>query len=378
MRMRHLRIIPALLAMILAPSLFAAGGDPVFAPADPREDGALPPVNLSRGPSTGSASQGDVPPPIALDEEPAPAGDAPPAEGQPPAPPAEPPAGGQPPADPPAPPAEPPSVPPTTPETETGPVTIFGPKNLLAQRYRSKFPPVVHVQNPDGEGDGKWTAYTENGTIKMIKGHLGKPFLTFKVTNEQIEQANQLGGSLTAANKVELIKLFSTSSEKPFGAAPAGTWLKQPKLLPIEKRLMQVGKTSSRIRWLFNKIEVNPGQKIFWGIQIKILTLYSDHHRAALLEDIWEEIDGELDRGQVEIVPGRNFDLFCNVVGMHLMFHDDDLTSYGPLADMIDKRLKAELLGLDQYSPPQGAIRKAAIEKRLAILDALRELLSNG
>lgn len=355
MRMRHLRLIPAILGMMLAPALFAAAEQPTFTPADPREDASLPPLNLSRGPST-DLPVADVPPPLALEEEAAP------------------------PTPPTTPPIDPPSEPPTTPETETGPVTVFGPRNLLAQRYRSRFPPVVHVQHPDGEGGGKWTAYAEGTSIKMIKGHLGKPFITFKVNQEAIEKASALGASMTPENKIELVRLFSLNSEKPFGPAPAGTWLKQPRLLPIEKRMMQIGRTSARIRWLFNKVELAPNQavKIFWGLQIKILTLWSNRFTEHLLNDIWEEIDGELDRGQIAIVPGRNFDLFCNVVGMHVMYHDDDLTSYSPISNMIEKRLKAELLSLDQYPPPQAEIRKAAIEKRLAILTALEELLANG
>lgn len=355
MRMRIWRLVPALAAMMLAPSLFAAD-QPTFAPADPREDAALPPIELSRGPSTGgspSTNPADVPPPITVDDASAPSV----RES-----------------------TDTTSVPPTTPETETGPVTIFGPKNLLAQRYCSKFPPVVHVQNPDGEGDGKWTAYTEGRAIKMIKGHLGKPFLIFKVNQETIEKANSLAGSMTPENKAELIRLFSLSSEKPFGPAPAGTFLPQPKLLPIEKRLMQIGALSKRIRWLFNKVEVAPNEavKIFWGVQIKLLTIYINKFTENLLNDIWEEVDGELDRGQIAIVPGRNFDLFCNVVGMHLMYHDDDLTSYGPLAGMIEKRLKAEIANIDQYPPPVGEVRKQAAQKRLDILTVLQELLSNG
>ena len=405
------KLVGAVMALVVAPTLFAAQEpsavhEPRFMPANPREDASLPPLHLERAPTngyiggTGGTSSpatvpstvpgvpparrvpppptGDVPPPIAMEEETsAPAvGTTTPAT----IPASTPTDGPIVSVDSGARTTDTTSAPPSPIETETGPVTIFGPKNLLAQRYRSKFPPVVHVKNPDGSGDGAWTAYAEGNAIKMIKGLHGKPFITITVDQAAIDKAAQLGASMTPENKVELVKLFSTSSEKPFGPAPEGTFLKQTPLLPIEKKLMQIGRTSARIRYLFHKADgaTNQAVKLFWGLQIKVLTIYSNKFTECLLNEIWDEIDGELDRGQAAIVPGRKFDLFCNVVGIHLMFHDDDLTSYGPLAGMIEKRLKAEMGSLDQYPPPQAERRKAAIEKRLAILAALQELIANG
>ena len=360
------------------------------------------PADVPAAPPTPSARhrippppKGDVPPPVSMDGGPAPADlPAPPdASGAPTPPttapqPPTPPTTGQPPA-PPTPPTTPtpeppaPPTPPTTPTTglpETGPVTAFGPKNPLAVRYLSKFPPVVHVKTDTG--DGGWTAYADAKTnsIQMVKGLIGKPFIVFTVTADQIAQANTLAGSPTIQNKLDLIKLFSTSSEKPFGPAPDGTWLKQTKLSPLERKLLHVGRISARIRWLFHKVDgvTNKIVQLYWGLQIKLWTIYSNKIVESILNEVWEEIDGELVRGQVEMVPGRKLDQLLSAAGVFVMYHDDDLSAMGPLCQMFLKRLKAEMMDLGDYPPATADVRKAAIQKRLDAIQALYDLISNG
>jgi hypothetical protein len=342
---------------------------PTFEPAPAREDATLAPLKLQPEggkPSTGHAKIEEDPavPPAPPENPPGPAEEPPPSE----PPPSEPP-----PSEPPTPPTTPPA------EAETGPVTIFGPKNLLAQRYRSHFPPVVHVQNPEGEGDGKWTAYVSDGQIKMVKGLHGKAFVTYTVTQADIDTAASLGGSLTAENKLKLVKHFRGVSEKPFEAV-TGIWLKQPKLLPFENRLLKISQLGKKMRWLYNKVETAPNEavKIFWGAQIKIISLYVNHLVDKALNELWEEVDGELDRGQVAIVPGRTFDLTLNVAGVHVMYRDDDLTAFGPLLGRIKKRLTAEMLSIGDQPPAQQELRKQAIQKRLDLISEMIDLTDQG
>jgi hypothetical protein len=267
---------------------------------------------------------------------------------------------------------------PTTGSTDVGAAAAFGPGNPLALRYRSRFPPVVHVLASDGSAT--YTAMVKDGRIQMVTGLVARPFVTYNATQAQIEQAAALAGNPTAENKLELVRLFIACAEKPVVAPPPGTYLPQPSLLPVEKHLMALSAFSRKIRWLFNKVEKAPNQivKIFWGLQIKLLTLYIEKFTDRLVNDIWEEVDGELDRGQEAIVPGRKLDLMLNVAAVHVMYRDDDMTCYGTLVGKIKKRLIAEQQSLPDYPPGQAEARRKAIEKRLAIVTPLSDLIEQG
>lgn len=267
---------------------------------------------------------------------------------------------------------------PTTGTPATGPETIFGPKNLLAQRYRSHFPPIIHVVQSDG--DGQWTAYTESNQIRMIAGLVGTPLVTYKPSKEEIEKAAQLGASLTIDNKIELAKLFISIAEKTIGELPPMQWLPQPRLTPIEKRLLDLSGLVKKVRGLFHKVEISHTQaeKVFWGLQIRVLTLYIDNFTGRLMHDIWEEIDGDLDRGQVAILPGHKLDLLANVILVHAMYRDEDTAAFGRLVENIKKRLLGEQSSLGDYPPGQQLLRKPAIERRLQVIEGLVEVLQNG
>jgi len=382
MRMRTsvgLKLLGVVLVAVVAPAIFAA--EPVFMPAD------VPPAPQ---PASGKhrvppPPPGDVPPPLTVDGGPPPADLPPmpettpttpvPPSPEPPAPPTPPttPTTGEPPA-----PPSPPTTP-TTMEVETGPVTVFGPKNPLALRYPSKFPPVVQVKQSDG-AQGTWTAFADHGSIKMVKGLFFQPFITFTVTGDQISQAAAAGGGTSPQNKIDLVTLFSTNSEKPLQPPAGGATLKQPKVSPLEKKLLLLGRLSARSRWLFHKADgaANQVEKVFWGLQIKILSLYVDKVNEGLLNSIWDEIDGDLIRGAAEIRPGHKFDTYLGGVGVFLMYHDDDLSAFRPLCKGIDQRLKAEMNDLGDYPPDVADARKAAIQKRIDANGALLSLIDNG
>ena len=97
-------------------------------------------------------------------------------------------------------------------------------------------------------------------------------------------------------------------------------------------------------RWLSHQVEIlltNSTRKCFGDFRSRSLTLYINQFSDALLNELWDAIDGDLDRGQEQIFPGQPIDLLLNVVGVHLMYKDDDVGAYGTLVKAVRQRLQA-------------------------------------
>jgi hypothetical protein len=255
----------------------------------------------------------------------------------------------------------------------------LGPKNPITLRYRCRFPPVVHVAVSDDESK-KWTLFVRDGVIRVATGHQLQQYVTLSCTKEQLAQANSLVAAMTVENKLAIVTLMNSMVEKPIGPPPNGEYLPMPRLLPMERRLIKIGNLSKKVRWLFHQVEISSQQyqKIFWGLQIKVMTIYINYYTQNLLSDLWDSIDGDLDRGQEAILPGQDFDLLLNVVGMYLMYKDDDLGAFGTLVKSIRQRLQAEQQSLPDYPPPTAALRGKAIQKRLDVVQKLAELIEGS
>jgi hypothetical protein len=263
--------------------------------------------------------------------------------------------------------------------TAAGPEGALGPKNPITLRYRCRFPPVVHVVVSDDEAK-KWTLFVREGVIRSANGLQLDPFVTLSCTKEQLAKANGLIAAMTVENKLAIIELMNSMVEKPVTPPTTGEYLPVPRLLPMEKKLLKIGNLSKKVRWLFHQVEISTAQyqKIFWGLQIKVLTMYINYYTANLIDALWDSIDGDLDRCQEAIYPGNDFDLLLNVVGMHLMYKDDDVGAFGTLLKTTRQRLQAEQGSLSDYPPATAAQRGKAIKARLDVLVKLIELVEGS
>ena len=264
---------------------------------------------------------------------------------------------------------------------EPGPANLPGAAvtvmNPLYKRFQKIVPAVVHIEIMGT--DEAWTTYFEGGQMKIVAGKFHDPMRIYQLSAEDLASIHEKvqDGALSFQEKLELLKLMIDACQTPVPPPEWATGSVNYRLTGWEEKLLYLGSLDSKLQLYLRKAQEaeNAVQKYYWGgkaaITKQILTLVGG--RAD--DQLWEEIDAALDRGDEQVVAGGHFDLLLNVLGIHLGVKALNFGSWRPLIENTIQRLNAEMLSLPDYPPGQAENRKKAIEAYLAPAKYIKDIM---
>ncbi len=259
-------------------------------------------------------------------------------------------------------------------------------QNPLFRRYFMRVPQVIHIKLGE-KGDAFTCTRHSDGSLRLTPGLTGEAFLTLtpSETDLQLVVAAAKDGRFDLSEKLAVGAAFLNFSEKPF-QPPAVAEVPAPDasyLSSYEQQLVKVSSMSKRMRWLFNKVMTASNQlaKLYYGVQIRVLTALSERSQSKVLEQVSSEVADDIACGRVEIGAKSLLEQLAGVVVVHVLGRSEDAGAYQTILKGLLKRLQVQAMTLRAQQPGRGASgsdREQAHKVRLETVQKLIELIQNN